>query len=184
MHEIPGHRDSEGRSAIPLKEWAPAYVACGWALVPLVPRGKEPDTKLLRELYGQPTTSHLRQGPALLEEVQEWFRMNPKINLGVYPNECLALVDIDCLDMIDPDIPTPAASSGRQGGGKHLYLSCDQLLPTKRVEWGHLNPSHLVLPGSTHATGRLYEWLPGRSPDQVPFMDYREAMPLLGQEGE
>jgi hypothetical protein len=165
-------------------EWAPAYVAYGWALVPLVPGGKDPNAELLRELYGDPRTAHLREGQAVLEEVEEWFRLKPTLNLGVFPSERLAVVDIDCLDMIDPDIPTPTASSGRDGGGKHLYLSCDRLLPRKRVEWGHLNPSHLVLPGSTHPTGRLYEWLPGRSPGQMPFMDYREAMPLLGLEEE
>jgi hypothetical protein len=174
----------EPHRVISLRERLAGYVGYGWAVLPLIARGKEPDTKLLRSFYADPRTAHLRAGPARLEEVEEWFRLKPTLNLGVFPSECLALIDIDRLDLVDPDIPTPTASSGREGGGKHIYLSSDRVLPTRRMEWGHLNPAYLVLPGSTHPTGRLYEWLPGRSPDQVPFMDYREAMPLLGLEGE
>jgi Bifunctional DNA primase/polymerase, N-terminal len=171
----------EPRSRL-LRDRAPAYVGFGWALVPVVSRSKEPHTALLRELYGRPTLDHLKHGPALAEEVEEWFRLEPELNLGVFPSNSLALIDIDHLDLLNPKIPTPTASSGREGGGRHLYLSCDRLLPTKKTKWGHLNPAHLVVPGSIHESGRMYEWLPGLSPDEVSFMDYREALPLLGLE--
>lgn len=172
---------TEGRS-MSLRNAAQAYVGYGWALVPLVAPGKRPDGDLLQQVYGQPTTWHLPIAPASAQEVELWFRLKPEINLGVYPSGCLALVDIDRLDVLNPEIPAPTASSGRDDGGRHLYLSCDRLLPTRKTKWGDLNPSHLVLPGSLHETGRRYEWLEGLSPAEVPLMDYREALPLLGLE--
>ena len=163
---------------------ADRYLSYGWRLLPLKPFEKRPDTSLLREMYSCPMTGQFKEAPATPVEVMEWFRRRPFLNLGVFPSESLALIDVDDLALLDPSIPTPTAASGREGGGKHLYLRCDRLLPTRRTAWGHLNPAHLVVPGSRHPSGRLYEWLPGRSPEDCPFMDYREAISLLGLEGK
>ena len=173
---LPIHRDCS------LWERARVYLSYGWGLLPLLSPGKAPNRELLRLVYRDTRTDHLRIVPASPKEVELWCLLDSNLNLGVFPSQSLCLIDIDHLDMIDPDIRTPTASSGRESGGKHLYLSCDRVLPTRKTSWGHVNPSYLVLPGSLHMTGRVYEWLPGLSPEDVPFMDYREAFPLLGLE--
>ena len=90
------------------------------------------------------------------------------------------LVDIDKLHVLNPEIPTPTASSGRDEGGKHLYFRSHEAIAMKPCKWGHLNPAYLVVPGSIHPSGRQYEWLPGLSPLEVSFMPFVEALDDLG----
>lgn len=176
----------------PLRERLHLYTSYGWALLPLLPvgypakagdkPGKSPHRDLLRDIYGTTKTDHLRDAPALPEEVGYWFEKDPDINLGVFPSASagLVLLDIDDLDLLDPSLPTPTASSGREGGGKHLYLSSHDEIRMKAYPWGHLNPAYLVLPGSEHTSGLQYEWLPGLSPEEVSFMSFDDARTELG----
>jgi hypothetical protein len=162
----------------------PRYVAYGWALVPVLPGEKAPHLGLLRELYGDTRVGHLRHAPALAGEVALWFEREPRINLGAIPGAPgnLVVADVDRLDLLDPDLPTPTASSGREGGGRHLYFVSGRPVGTRLMPWGHVNPAYVLLPGSLHPSGRRYAWLPGRSPDEVPFMAFEEAAGLLGVE--
>lgn len=149
--------------------------------MPLVPKGKAPDLGLLRSIYGDTRTRHLREAPALAEEVALWFERSPSMNLGAFPGVGgLVVADIDKLDVLDPDVITPMAWSGRPEGGKHVYLVSSDLIPTDEFEWGHLNPAHIVLPGSIHPDGPMYEWLPGLAPWEVPFMTLDDALEALG----
>jgi hypothetical protein len=162
----------------------PRYVALGWALVPVVPRGKAPHLALLRELYGDTRVGHLRHAPALEGEVALWFEREPRINLGAIPGApgLLVVADVDRLDLLRPDLPTPTASSGREAGGRHLYFRSDGPVGTRLMPWGHVNPAYALLPGSLHPSGRRYRWLPGRSPDDVPLMRFEDAAAALGLE--
>jgi hypothetical protein len=181
MERVVAARDDH----VALKARAQLYVGYGWRLLPLATGGKEPAGALLHQIYGDSRIELFRSiAPASAEEVRLWFEVDPTINVGVFPSNTLGLVDIDKLDVVDLDVPTPTASSGREEGGLHLYLWCDRLLPTIKTEWGHVNPAYLVLPGSIHPSGRRYEWLPGRSPEDVELLDYREVLPLLGVEVE
>ena len=165
----------------PLAREFPRFVALGWALVPVLPGGKAPHLALLRELYGDTRVGHLRHAPALAGEVELWFAREPGISLGAIPGPGgLVVADVDRLDLLDPDLPTPTASSGREGGGRHLYFASDRPVGTRLMPWGHVNPAYVLLPGSLHPSGRRYRWLPGRSPDEVPFMRFEEAAGLLG----
>jgi hypothetical protein len=168
----------------PLAERAPKYISRGWSLLPIRREAKAPHTELLTTLYGTPQRGHLALGPANLGEVELWFEEEPEINLGVFPGgpAHLLLVDIDRLDLLDPDLQTPTATSGREGGGKHLYLSHPEPVPMSPQRWGHVNPAYLVLPGSIHESGRKYEWLPALSPEDVPLMPFAKAAPTLGLE--
>jgi Bifunctional DNA primase/polymerase, N-terminal len=162
----------------------PRYLALGWALVPALPGEKAPHLGLLRELYGDTRVGHLRQAPALAGEVAVWFKNEPRINLGVIPGPGgLVVADVDRLDLLDPDLPTPTASSGREGGGRHLYFRSGAPVGTRLMPWGHVNPAYVLLPGSLHPSGRRYAWLPGLSPDEVPFMRFEDAAGALGAEG-
>jgi hypothetical protein len=173
----------DGRS--PLALTFPRYVALGWALVPVLPGAKAPHLALLRELYGDTRVGHLRHAPALAEEVELWFAREPRINLAAIPGAPgdLVVADVDRLDLLDPDLPTPTASSGREGGGRHLYFKSEMPVGTRLMPWGHVNPAYVLLPGSLHPSGRRYAWLPGRSPDDLPFMAFEDAAGVLGVEG-
>lgn len=50
------------------------------------------------------------------------------------------------------------------------------------MPWGHINPAYVLLPGSLHPSGRRYAWLPGRSPEDVPFQSFEGAAEALGAE--
>jgi hypothetical protein len=165
----------------PLVERAHVYVISGWALVPLLPRSKEPHRGLLGDLYGDTRLDHLKVAPALPVEVEWWFVNEDDINIGIFPGGTSGLVicDLDHLDVLDLALPTPTVSSGREAGGKHLYFHSDESVAMKKTVWGHINPAYAVAPGSTHPSGRTYEWLPGLSPEEVPLMDFADARSLL-----
>ncbi len=175
-----GALSPEGPS--PLAVGFPRFLALGWALVPVLPGGKAPHLALLRELYGDTRVGHLRHAPALAGEVALWLEREPGVNLAVIPGEPgrLVVADVDRLDLLDPGLldpglATPTASSGREGGGLHLYFVSGRPVGTALMPWGHVNPAYVLLPGSLHPSGRRYAWLPGRSPDEVPFMAFEEA---------
>lgn len=166
----------------PLRPAFPAFLSHGWALVPIRRGEKAPNLDLLRDMYGDTRIAHLRFAPALAGEVELWFENEPETNLAVIPGDPSRLVvaDVDLLDLLDPDLPTPTASSGREGGGKHLYFLSERPIGTKRMPWGHVNPACVVLPGSLHPSGRRYAWLPGGSPEDVPFQPFEGAADALG----
>lgn len=172
---------SELKTTVPLSERGQVYVSQGWSLLPLLPRAKEPHRELLRDLYGDSRITHLRDAPALGVEVEWWFANWQDINVGVFPGGStgLAICDIDDLNLLDLDLPTPSASSGRESGGKHHYFRADDPVAMTKTAWGHINPPYVVAPGSTHPTGRIYEWLPGRSPDEVGLLDFDEVRDLV-----
>lgn len=160
-----------------LRERSKAYVSWGWPLVPIAPRGKEPHEELLRDIYRDTRLKHLRNAPAFPEEVEYWFENDPEINLAVIPcsSASVVVVDVDALDVHDLDVLTPTVCSGRVGGGKHFYFSSRRELPPQKAWWGDLNPPYVLLPGSIHPSGAVYEWLPGRSPEDVPFMPFEQV---------
>lgn len=174
--------DTKPLRELPLAEAAQVYVGYGWFLLPVEPGGKAPYLDLLRGIYADSRTTHLRLAAALPVEVEYWFENEPTMNVGVFPSAGLVIVDIDKLEMLDPELPTPTASSGREGGGKHLYFTSEEVVKTSHPAWGDINPAHAVLPGSVHESGRRYQWLDGLAPDEVPFMDYAAARDALGVE--
>jgi hypothetical protein len=165
-------------------ERAHTYVSYGWHLLPLLPGGKEPHRELLHDLYGDTRTRHLREAPAIFEEVAYWLENEPLINLGVFPCEAagLVVVDVDNCDALPVDLLTPTVVSGRPGGGRHLYFACSYEIPITKQPWGHVNPAYAVLPGSLHPSGRTYEWVGGRSLGEVALIPFEEAAAILGVE--
>jgi hypothetical protein len=97
------------------------------------------------------------------------------------PGELL-VVDVDRLSLLDFDLPTPTALSGREDGGKHFYFRCDPNLPARRMEWGDINPAYVLVPGSMHPSGQIYEWLPDRSPEDVELLPFSEVASMFGVE--
>ena len=102
-------------------------------------------------------------------------------NLGILcgePSGRLFIVDID--GERPEGLPeTPTVKSG--GGGLHLYYHLpDDVVLVNANKICHVAPGvdirwtggQIVAPGSIHpGTGRLYNWLPGYSPNKVAFAD-------------
>ena len=74
----------------------------GWAVLPLVPGGKEPFTPLLPKVKGKGTWKALSKRPATKEAVRDWFDRYPDINIGIITGQPSGLVVID-FDTVKPE---------------------------------------------------------------------------------
>lgn len=121
------------------------------------------------------------------EEILSWFEaaklgQNSRCNVGLRLGATSGIVDVEFdnphaeetlknfgLDLID----TPAYSSGR---GVHRLFQHEDWMPDSavvkvsglevRIGGGEM-ASQSVLPPSWHKTGKQYQWLPGRSPEDI-----------------
>lgn len=119
------------------------------------------------------------------EEILRWFdesHEHARSNIGVRLGPTSGIIDVEYdspdgetiinkygLDLID----TPAYSSGR---GVHRIFLHEDWMPDSAVVkvegvevrmGGGESASQSVMPPSWHRTGKQYQWLPGRSPDEV-----------------
>jgi len=133
-------------------------------------------------LYGDSRIAHLRDAPALRAEIDYWFELEPRINLGVFAchEARLVIVDADHPSLLSVDFETPTVASGRAGGGRHFYFASESRVTMTMCSWGHVNPPYVVFPGSVHPNGTVYEWLPNRAPEEIGFMPFEKAAPALG----
>ncbi len=154
---------------------ARAYLARGWAAVPVEPRGKRPVV---------PWEPYQRRLPSPAE-ITAWYARSPRANVGIVTGEGSGLVvlDIDPRHGGDASLaaleqrhgPLPAtvvALTG--GGGRHVYFGHPG--ETMRNKVG-LAPGIdlrgdgglVVAPPSYHPSGRRYAWQPGHHPDDMPL---------------
>ena len=66
--------------------------------------------------------------------------------------------------------PPPTLDVQTGGGGRHLWFSSDEELPSAVLAPGlELKAERTVIttPPSVHASGRRYAWVPGRDPDEL-----------------
>jgi hypothetical protein len=120
--------------------------------------------------------------PAPPEDVAGWWRRWPGANLGVATGRVSGVLVLD----VDPRSggetalgelearwgSLPATVESRTGGGgRHLYFaaSADPVPSAVLAPGVELKGEGglAVLPPSRHASGRRYEWLPGRSPEEL-----------------
>lgn len=106
------------------EEAAISYLHRGWAVIPLVPRGKEPFPPLLpTNRHGEPSWKLLTTPQVTEDEVRGWFRRYPDINIGIVTGEASGnLVVVD----VGPQAHRPAAPPAHRGGihgpGRPLLL--------------------------------------------------------------
>lgn len=156
-----------------LRTAALAYLARGWSVIPMEPRGKRPLV---------PWTEYQLR-PATIEELEGWFKRWPKANVGIVTGAVSGVVVLDVDERhggtislsqlnaeLGPGPMTVEAATG--GGGRHLYFRH----PGGRVaNRAGLRPGIdlrgdggcVVAPPSVHPSGRPYAWLPGRSPNEI-----------------
>jgi len=165
---------SPGRRGTPdCRAAALEYLARGWSVIPIEPRGKRPLVAWLEFQSRHPARP----------EVAGWFRRWPDANVGIATGALSGLVvlDIDArhggdrslseLELAHGPLPTTVeALTG--GGGRHLYFMHPRGVVHNRV--GVVPGVDLrgdggcvVAPPSVHPTGTLYAWAPARSPEDV-----------------
>ena len=152
---------------------ARAYLARGWSVIPIEPRGKRPLV----------AWTEYQQRTATPEELTGWFKRWPTANVGIVTGAVSGVVVLDvddrhggALSLAELDLelgPMPrTVESTTGGGGRHLYFRH----PGRRVaNRAALRPGIdlrgdggcVVAPPSTHPSGRPYAWVLGHSPDEI-----------------
>ena len=149
------------------------YARRGWSVVPVERGGKRP-------LVAWTELQSRRASPG---EIDAWFGRRPDANVAIVTGVIshLLVIDVDpahggfesVAAWEDQHGPLPATVECRTGGGgRHLYFSHPGEVTPNRVALAPGIDSRgdggcVVAPPSLHASGRRYEWLPGRRPRDV-----------------
>ena len=153
------------------------YLARGWSVVPIAPRGKRP---LVRwELF--------QRRPSSEAEVTGWFERWPDANVGIVTGRVsgLVVVDVDprhggaeslvALERTHGPLPSSVeAETG--GGGRHLYFAHPGGVVRNRVGlWPGIDlrgdGGVVVAPPSVHPSGRRYRWRKGHEPGAIALAE-------------
>ena len=161
-----------------LGEAALGYVAQGFAVIPLRPRGKEPMTRHgLKDWTDDP------------ESVRAVWGQYPNANVGIVcgaPSGGLVVVDLDThedghdghdarreWERDRGDLPETCTAITGSGGTHMLYRARREVRPSVNQELAvdvRGDGSYIVAPPSVHPNGRRYEW--EMPPDEMPPADY------------
>ena len=147
----------------------------GFHLLPLQPKGKEPEFSLLLGNSTKPYQEH-RAGP---EVVKSWLDSKKDINIGCFAGTeidkdyRLIIVDLDQEQPKDLGFPlTPIVKTNR---GHHLYFKCHK----NKIPAAHKGPrgeiktnGYVVAPPSLHPSGSYYQWIEYLSFKDVPLADF------------
>ena len=150
-----------------------ALLARGWSVIPVEARGKRPIVPWL-EYQSRLATE---------KEVEAWFDARRTPNLGIVTGALsnLVVLDIDSrhggpqslalLELEHSTLPdTVEAQTG--GGGRHAYFVHPGGLVHNRAGLAagidfRGDGGCVVAPPSVHPSGRRYQWVPGRSPQET-----------------
>lgn len=149
------------KAASALARAALRYAEAGWYVFPLTPRAKTP---IIRGGRG------FLEATCDVDQVRRWWAEWPDANIGLWPGRSgLVVVDIDgpegetaARDLGAVSEPTLVATTGRAGGGRHLYFRH----PGETVPNAVLAPKldirgdagYVVIPPSIHPSGVPYRW--------------------------
>jgi hypothetical protein len=154
---------------------AERYLARGWSVLPLRPREKRPLVPW----------AHLQNERPSRDDIAEWFQRWPDANIGIVTGEISRLIALDvdpkhggdaALERLErqygPLSATVEAATG--GGGRHLYFAHPGGLVRNRAGLAQGidlrgDGGYIVAPPSLHPSGRPYEWVAGRTPDEIPL---------------
>lgn len=154
-----------------LVEAALSYAAKGYFVFPCKPRSKKPATK---HGFKDATTDE--------EQIRKWWNKNPEYNIGLPTGTDSGTIVLDIDDLEAEAIlqergwnstKTVTATTGR---GLHRYYRIPYGIPIPartiapkvdvKAEGGYI-----IAPPSVHPNGKVYEWLPGYSPNEVEIAD-------------
>jgi len=168
-----GDGGASGEASAGPRSGALAYLARGWSVIPIEPRGKRPLVQW----------AAYQQRCAVVDELTSWFEQWPNANVGIVTGAVSGIVVLDvdrrhggALSLAQLDIelgPIPMTiEAATGGGGRHLYFRHPGGRVTNRVG---LRPGIdlrgdggcVVAPPSVHPSGRRYTWMLGHSPDEI-----------------
>ena len=148
------------------------YLARGWSVIPVEPRGKRPLVAWLEFQERQPAAA----------EVAGWYGRWPEANVAIVTGVVSGLVvlDVDAghggaqslvgLEAAHgPLTRTITAATG--GGGRHLYFSHPGGIVHNKVGLApgidvRGDGGCVIAPPSLHPKGRRYAWVPGCAPGE------------------
>jgi hypothetical protein len=149
------------------------YLARGWSVVVVEPRGKRPIVRW----------EEFQRRPPGEDQLRAWLARRPDANLAIVTGAVsgLAVLDVDprhggiaSLARWECDHGALPHSVEAQtgGGGRHLYFEHPGGELRSRVGLApgldlRADGGLVVAPPSLHPTGGRYRWLPGRAPDEA-----------------
>ena len=168
-----GSLGPDAAEAFALLKSAAAYLARGWSVIPMEPRGKRPLVQW----------AEYQQRRATAEELSAWYRRWSSANVGIVTGAISGIVVLDvdqrhggALSLAQLDIelgPLPSTvEAATGGGGRHLYFRHPGDRVANRVA---LRPGIdlrgdggcVVAPPSVHPNGRRYAWILNHSPQDI-----------------
>ncbi|MGO8881197.1 MAG: bifunctional DNA primase/polymerase [Desulfomonilaceae bacterium] len=115
------------------------------------------------------------------DDIDAWWTEAPNANIGIKTGGDIIVLDIDgkegeaTLTRLQGELGSlPATLESKTGNGRHLYFHKSETLTNSKPEgWEKLDVrgdgGYVVGPGSTHCSGRKYEWVdPSQSIAQLP----------------
>jgi len=146
------------------------YVEFGYSVIPLKPKDKRP----------QISWTEYQKRRANIEEIKEWFRTNPDINIGIVTGKIsnLVVLDVDGKEgmrtLRKNHCEIPETTKVKTGKGYHYYFKYPKgsevgnfvgILPSVDIRG---EGGYIVAPPSIHSTGVKYEWLRFCEPKEIP----------------
>lgn len=154
-----------------------SYLEFGFALMPIVPKGKEPYAALLpKNNNGKPSWALLREKKATTDDIQRWFTIDPDVNIAVITGQAsdgLVVVDFDKSPPYNFHIPIcPQVLTGKKEGF-HLYFRTNQPIRSGVFTFGDIKAEsgYVLIPPSIHPNGKPYKWGESLSPNDVEFIE-------------
>jgi hypothetical protein len=139
------------------------YALRGWAVMPLLPKQKEPHFDLIRGAYlGASTDSSL---------INFWFDVEPQANIGIACiTSGLIVIDIDYRNGGERLEIMPDTYTVKTGNGLHLYYKADKNLNFKSaiqpgidIKW----KGYVAAAPSIHPNGAIYEVINNVEPVEI-----------------
>lgn len=155
-------------------ELALAYLARGWSIIPIHRGTKRPCVEWREFCRRLPTE----------QEVRSWWTQWPDANIALICGKISGLVAVDVdprhggkVEPILKEWPT-ALISKTGGGGWHLFYTNPPGVTVQNRT--NIRPGvdirgeggYVVLPGSTHESGKVYEWKRDDQPEPCPKWVY------------
>ena len=156
------------------RDTALEYAERGWAVLPLLPRKKDPHFDLAQRAYLSATTDQ--------KLINFWFDYDEKINIGIACYQSgLVVFDIDYRnggELLPEFEPTYTVQTG---DGLHLYYTADKsdvfkgkLFDGIDIKW----KGYVAAAPSIHPSGATYKVIDDRNPVVVPESIREQAWKL------